>query len=91
MRIGIITTFSQQESEDSLKELGAKRRTTKSETDIKMIIKGRSPRLRHVSRTHRLDLDRVFERINLDDSICINDVNTKDHLAALCFQDTVQN
>ena len=33
---------------------------------IKMIIKGRSPTMRHVSRTHRVALDWLFERINLD-------------------------
>ena len=31
-----------------------------------MIIKGRSPTLRHVSRTHRVALDWFFDRINLD-------------------------
>ena len=33
---------------------------------IKMIVKGRSPNLRHVGRTHRVDLDWPFERINKD-------------------------
>ena len=33
---------------------------------IKMIIKGRSPTMRHVSRTHRVALDWLFDRINLD-------------------------
>ena len=33
---------------------------------IKMIIKGRSPTMRHVSRTHRVSLDWLFDRINLD-------------------------
>ena len=32
---------------------------------IKMIIKGRSLTMRHVSRTHRVALDRLFDRINL--------------------------
>ena len=36
------------------------------EAVIKMIIKGRSPTLRHVSRTHRVALDWLFDRINLD-------------------------
>ena len=31
----------------------------------KMIIKGRSPPLRHVSKTHRVALDWLFDRINL--------------------------
>ena len=36
-----------------------------SEAVIKMIIKGRSPTMRHVSRTHRGALDWLFDRINL--------------------------
>ena len=36
------------------------------EAVIKMIIKGRSPTMRHVSRTHRVALDWLFDRINLD-------------------------
>ena len=39
---------------------------------IKMIIKGRSPTMRHVSRTHRVSLDWLFDRINLDPRIQIN-------------------
>ena len=37
-----------------------------NEAVIKMIMKGRSPTMRHVSRTHRLALDWLFDRINLD-------------------------
>ena len=37
-----------------------------NEAVIKMIIKGRSPTMRHVSRTHRVASDRLFDRINLD-------------------------
>ena len=33
---------------------------------IKMIFKGRSPTMRHVSRTHRVALDWLFDRIHLD-------------------------
>ena len=33
---------------------------------IQMIIKGRSPTMRHVSRTHRVALDWLFDRISLD-------------------------
>ena len=36
------------------------------EAVIKMIINGRSPTMRHVSRTHRVALDWLFDRINLD-------------------------
>ena len=37
-----------------------------NEVVIKMIIKGRSPTMRHVSRTHRVALDWLFDKINLD-------------------------
>ena len=37
-----------------------------NEAVIKMILKGRSPTMRHVSRTHRVALDWLFDRINLD-------------------------
>ena len=46
-----------------------------------MIIKGRSPTMRHVSRTHRVALDWLFERINLDPKIQIKLVDTKNQLA----------
>ena len=42
-----------------------------NEAVIKMIIKGRSPTMRHVSRTHRVALDWLFDRINLDSIIQI--------------------
>ena len=32
-----------------------------NEAEIKMIIKGRSPTMRHVSRTHRVALDWLFD------------------------------
>ena len=44
---------------------------------IKMIIKGRSPTMRHVSRTHRVALDWLFDRINLDSKIQIKYIDTK--------------
>ena len=37
-----------------------------NEAVINMIIIGRSPTMRHVSRTHRVALDWLFDRINLD-------------------------
>ena len=40
-----------------------------NEAVIKMIIKGRSPTMRYVSRTHRVALDWLFDRINLDPKI----------------------
>ena len=36
------------------------------EAAIKMIMKGSSPTMRHVSRTHRVALDWWFDRVNLD-------------------------
>ena len=52
-----------------------------NETVIKMIIKGRSPTMRHVSRTHRVALDWLFDRINLDSKIQIKYIDTKNKLA----------
>ena len=48
-----------------------------NEAVIKMIIKGRSPTMRHVSRTHRVALDWLSERINLDSKIQIKYIDTK--------------
>ena len=52
-----------------------------NEAVIKMIIKGRSPTMRHVSRIHRVALDWLFDRINLDPKIQIKYVDTKNQLA----------
>ena len=52
-----------------------------AEAVIKMIIKGRSPTMRHVSRTHRVALDWLFDRINLDPKIQIKYIDTKNQLA----------
>ena len=48
---------------------------------FKMIIKGRSPTMRHVSRTHRVALDWLFVRISLDSKIQIKYIDTKNQLA----------
>ena len=48
-----------------------------NEAVIKMIIKGRSPTMRHVSRTHRFALDWLFDRINLDSKIKSNTLTPK--------------
>ena len=37
-----------------------------NEAVVKMVIKGSSPTIRHVSRTHRVALDWLFDRINFD-------------------------
>ena len=52
-----------------------------NEAVIKKIIKGRSPTMRHVSRTHRIALDWLFDRINLDPKIQIKFIDTKNQLA----------
>ena len=51
-----------------------------NEAVIKMIIKGRSPTMRHVSRTHRVALDWLFDRINIDPKIPIKYADTKNQM-----------
>ena len=48
-----------------------------NEAVIKMIVKGRSPTMRHVSRTHRVALGWLFDRINVDPKIQIKNIDTK--------------
>ena len=52
-----------------------------NEAVIKMIFKRRSPTMRHVSRTHIVALDGLFDRINLDPKIQIKYIDTKNQLA----------
>ena len=52
-----------------------------NEAVIKMIMKGRSPTMRHVSRIHRVALDWLFDRIKLDPKIQIKYIDTKNQLA----------
>ena len=52
-----------------------------NEAVIKMIVKGRSPTMRHVSRTHRVALDWLFDRINVDPKIQRKYIDTKHQLA----------
>ena len=51
-----------------------------NEAVIKMIMNGRSPTMRHVSRTHRVALDWLFNRINLVPKIQIKYIDTKNQL-----------
>ena len=44
---------------------------------LKIIIKGRSPTMRHVSRTDRVALDWLFDRINLNPKIQVKYIDTK--------------
>ena len=48
---------------------------------IKMCIKGRSPAMRHVARTHRIDLDWLWERMRTDPGVFIKYVGTKKQIA----------
>ena len=52
-----------------------------NEAVIKKIIKGWSPTMRHVSRTHRVALDLLFDSINLDPEIQMMYIDTKHQLA----------
>ena len=54
-----------------------------NEAVIEMSIKGRSPTMRHVSGTHRVALDWLFDRINLDPKIQIKCIDTKNQLAEI--------
>ena len=51
-----------------------------------MIIKGRSPTMRHVSRTHRVAFDWSLDWINLDPVIQIKYVDIKNHTADLLIK-----
>ena len=53
-----------------------------------MIIKGRSPVMRHVVRTHRVDLDWLSERIREDPGISIRFIETKNQLADILTKAT---
>ena len=48
---------------------------------IKMCMKVRAPTMRHVHRTHSIDVDSLLERIHGDNSIWIKYINTKYQLA----------
>ena len=48
-----------------------------NEAVIKMTLKGRSPNMRHVPRTHKVDLDWLFERVKNDPGFNIFYVHTK--------------
>ena len=61
-----------------------------NEAVSKMIIKGRSPTMRHVSRTHRVALDRLFDRINLDRQIQIKYIDTKNQLADILTKGNIR-
>ena len=58
-----------------------------NEAVIKLIINGRSPTMRHVSRTHRVALDWLFDRINLNTKIQIKYIDTKKQLADILIKE----
>ena len=57
-----------------------------NEAVIQMIIKGRSPMMRHVGRTHMFTLDRLCDRIKLDPKIPIKYVDTKIRLTDMLIR-----
>ena len=59
-----------------------------TEAVIKRIIEGRSPTMRHVSRTDRVALYWLFDRINLDPMIQIKHVDTKNQLADMSTKES---
>ena len=56
-------------------------KTTRLQQIRKQTNRCRNPTLRHISRTHRVDLDRLYDRINVDPMIQIKYVNTTQKLA----------
>ena len=52
-----------------------------NEAVIKMIIKGKNPTMRHLSRTHRVALGWLFDKMNLDPKIQVRCIDTKHQLA----------
>ena len=54
-----------------------------NDATIKMVIKGRSPAMRHIQRTHRVDLDWLFERFRIDPGLYMRFIGTKDQIADL--------
>ena len=54
-----------------------------NEAVIGMTMKGRSPTMRHVSRTHRVALDWLFDIISFEPKIQIKYVDTKNQLAGM--------
>ena len=48
---------------------------------IKMCVKGRSSNMRHVSRTHRVNLDWLFERIRHDPGVSLTHAPTTEQIA----------
>ena len=62
-----------------------------NEAVIKMIIRGRSLTMRHVSRTHSVALDWLFDRINIDSKNQIRYIDTKHQLADIFDQNVISH
>ena len=62
-----------------------------NEAVIKMCVKSRAPQFRHVPRTHRVDLDWLFERLCEDPSVFIKYVGTKEQLADILTKGSFTN
>ena len=60
-----------------------------NEAVFKMKIKCRSPSMRRVSRTHRVALDWLFDRTNLEPKIQIKYVDTKNQLAEILAKGSI--
>ena len=52
-----------------------------NEAVLKMCVKGRVPTLRHVARTHRVDLGWIIERVKSDPGVAMKYVGTSEQLA----------
>ena len=52
-----------------------------NEVVMKMVIKGRRPHVRFVSRRHRVNLDGLFGRVNLESNISVKCVHTNQQIA----------
>ena len=61
-----------------------------NEAVIKIMMKDRSPTMRHVSRTHRVAIDWLLDRINLDSRFQIKYVDTKNQLANILTKASFQ-
>ena len=51
-----------------------------------MCIKDRSPSMKHVARTHRVNLDWLFERLNRDPAVFVKFVGTKEQSADILIK-----
>ena len=55
-----------------------------NDAKIKMCVKIKPPTTRHMARTHRIDVDALFERIHGERRMCIKYINKKLQIADIC-------